>query len=104
MAVKILGLTNVPNAGDEFEILSNDREAKRLAEAIQDEERKLSLEGGVAPKKMSLDDLFGSAGSEEERKELRLIIKSDVQGSSEAIEHSLSGIKSDKVDLKNSIQ
>ena len=100
MAVKILGLTNVPNAGDEFEILSNDREAKRLAEAIQDEERMLSLEGGVAPKKMSLDDLFGSAGSEEDRKELRLIIKSDVQGSSEAIEHSLSGIKSDKVDLK----
>ena len=97
MAVKILGLTNVPGAGDEFEILSNDREAKRLAEAIQDEERQLSLEGGAAPKKMSLDDLFGSAGSQVDKKELRLIIKSDVQGSSEAIEHSLNGIKSEKL-------
>ena len=96
MAVKILGLTNVPGAGDEFEILSNDREAKRLAEAIQDEERQLSLEGGATPKKMSLDDLFGSAGSQVE-KELRLIIKSDVQGSSEAIEHSLVGLKATKL-------
>ena len=34
MAVKVLGLTNVPGAGDEFEILENDKEAKRLAEAI----------------------------------------------------------------------
>jgi translation initiation factor IF-2 len=100
MAVKILGLTNVPGAGDEFEVLSSDREAKQLAEAIQDEERQLALEGGATPKKMSLDDLFGSAGSQEEKKELRLIIKADVQGSSEAIAHSLSGIKSDKVELK----
>ena len=100
MAVKILGLTNVPGAGDEFEVLENDREAKRLAEAIQNEDRKLSLEGGLAPKKMSLDDLFGSAENIQDIKELRLIIKSDVQGSSEAIEHSLKGIKSDKVELK----
>jgi len=100
MAVKILGLTNVPGAGDEFEVLANDREAKRLSEAIQEEERALALQGGVAPKKMSLDDLFGSEGVQEEKKELRLIIKADVQGSIEAIEHSLSGIKSDKVELK----
>ena len=78
MAVKILGLTNVPGAGDEFEILSNDREAKRLAEAIQDEERQLHLKV-EHPKKMSLDDSFGSAGSQVDKKELRLIIKSDVQ-------------------------
>ncbi len=100
MAVKILGLTNVPGAGDEFEVLANDREAKRLSEAIQEEERALALQGGVAPKKMSLDDLFGSEGVQEEKKELRLIVKADVQGSIEAIEHSLSGIKSDKVELK----
>ena len=100
MAVKILGLTNVPGAGDEFEILENDKEAKRLAEAIQSEERKLALVGSSAPKKMSLDDLFGNSETSEEKKELRLIIKADVQGSIEAIEHSLSGINSDKVDLK----
>ena len=100
MAVKILGLTNVPGAGDEFEILENDKEAKRLAETIQNEERKLALEGNSTPKKMSLDDLFGNSETNEEKKELRLIIKADVQGSIEAIEHSLSGINSDKVDLK----
>jgi translation initiation factor IF-2 len=100
MAVKILGLTNVPGAGDEFEVLANDREAKRLSEAIQEEERALVLQGGAAPKKMSLDDLFGSEGVQEEKKVLRLIIKADVQGSIEAIEHSLSGIKSEKVELK----
>ena len=100
MAVKVLGLTNVPGAGDEFEILENDKEAKRLAEAIQSEERKLALAGSSAPKKMSLDDLFGNSETNEEKKELRLIIKADVQGSIEAIEHSLSGINSDKVDLK----
>ena len=49
---------------------------------------------------MSLDDLFGNSETSEEKKELRLIIKADVQGSIEAIEHSLSGINSDKVDLK----
>jgi len=100
MAVKILGLTNVPGAGDEFEVLANDREAKRLSEAIQEEERALALQGGAAPKKMSLDDLFGSEGVQQEKKELRLIIKADVQGSIEAIQHSLSGIKSEKVELK----
>ena len=98
-AVKILGLTNVPGAGEEFEVLANDREAKRLAEAMQEEERQLALQGGSTPKKMSLDDLFESAGDLDELKELKLIVKADVQGSIEAIEHSLSGVKSDKVKL-----
>ena len=99
-AVKILGLTNVPGAGDEFQTMSTDREAKQISEAMQQEERLLELSGGAgnAPKKMSLDDLFGAAASDE-KKELKLIIKADVQGSVEAIAHSLSGIKSDKVDV-----
>ena len=53
MAVKVLGLTNVPGAGDEFEILENDKEAKRLAEAIQSEERKLALAGSSVPKNVT---------------------------------------------------
>jgi translation initiation factor IF-2 len=97
-AVKILGLTNVPGAGDEFQVMADDREAKALSEEMQQEERMQSLEGGVAARKMSLDDLFGAAETDE-KKELRVIIKADVQGSVEAIKHSLSGIKSDKVDI-----
>ena len=98
MAVKLLGLTNVPGAGDEFQVMANDREAKALSEEMQQEERMQSLEGSAAPKKMSLDDLFGAADSAE-KKELKVIIKTDVQGSLEAISHSLKGIKSDKVEI-----
>jgi len=97
-AVKVLGLTSVPRAGDEFQVMANDREAKALSEALQQEARTQTLEGAVAPKKMSLDDLFG-AGESDEKKELKVIIKADVQGSLEAISHSLQGIKSDKVEI-----
>ncbi|MDF7798073.1 translation initiation factor IF-2 [Pontiellaceae bacterium B1224] len=97
-AVKILGLTNVPGAGDEFQVMANDKEAKNLSEDLQAEDRAAQLGGAVAPKKMSLDDLFG-AGASDEKKELKVIIKADVQGSVEAIAHSLSGIKSDKVEI-----
>jgi translation initiation factor IF-2 len=98
-AVKILGLTSVPGAGDEFQVMTNDREAKSISEEMQQEERTQALEGSAAPKKMSLDDLFGAAETTE-KKELKVIIKADVQGSLEAIEHSLKGIKSDKVEIK----
>jgi translation initiation factor IF-2 len=98
-AVKLLGLTNVPGAGSEFQVMDSDKEAKSLSEELQAEERAASLGGGTAaPKKMSLDDLFGTAGSID-KKELKVIIKADVQGSVEAIAHSLSGIKSDKVEI-----
>ncbi len=98
MAVKILGLTSVPGAGDEFQVMANDREARSISEEMQQENRVQTLEGAAAPKKMSLDDLFGAADSDE-KKELKVIIKADVQGSLEAIEHSLKGIKSDKVEI-----
>lgn len=98
-AVKVLGLTNVPGAGDEFQVMTSDKEAKGVSEEMQAEERAANLQGGAsAPKKMSLDDLFGAAASDE-KKELKVIIKADVQGSVEAIAHSLSGIKSDKVEI-----
>ena len=97
-AVKVLGLTNVPGAGDEFQVMANDKEAKNISEELQAEDRAMQLGGGVAPKKMSLDDLFGASASEV-KKELKVIIKADVQGSVEAIAHSLSGIKSDKVEI-----
>ncbi|MCF7848882.1 MAG: translation initiation factor IF-2 [Kiritimatiellales bacterium] len=97
MAVKCLGLTNVPGAGDEFQSYANDRDAKAIAATMQVEQRQMDLTGTTA-KKMSLDDLFNSAVSED-KKQLAVIVKADVQGSVEAIEHSLKQIKSDKVDL-----
>ena len=99
MAVKIMGLVNVPGAGDEFEVLANERDARRISEALQDEERNSALQGSIAPKKTSLDDLFSEGNQGEEKKVLRVILKADVQGSIEAINQALNGIQSDKVDL-----
>ena len=98
MAVKILGLTNVPSAGDEFQVMSSDREAKSISEEMQAEVRAQSLMG-KAPKKMTLDDLFGSEDAGPEKKVLKVLIKADVQGSTEAIAQSLAEIKSDKVEV-----
>ena len=99
MAVKILGLVNVPGAGDEFEVLTNEREAKRISETLQSEDRENALHGSMAPKKISLDDLFDGDNQNKEKKVLRLILKADVQGSIEAITQALNGIESEKVDL-----
>ena len=98
-AVKCLGLTGVPGAGDEFSACSNDKEAKQLSGEMLIEIKKQELTQARPRNKLSLDDLFGAAGSSK-IKELPVIIKCDVQGSIEAIQHSLEGIKSDKVKLK----
>ena len=100
MAVKVLGLVNVPGAGDYFEVLENEKEAKRKSEELQDEDRSLSLQDTNASKKITLDDLLNDVNSNNEKKELRIILKADVQGSTEAISQSLKGIDSNKVDLK----
>ena len=99
MAVKVLGLVNVPGAGDQFEVLKNEKDAKKRSEILQEEDRNLSLHGANAPKKITLDDLFNDNGANNDKKELRLIIKADVQGSIEAINQSLNGIDSNKIDL-----
>ncbi|MFA7370161.1 MAG: translation initiation factor IF-2, partial [Kiritimatiellales bacterium] len=97
-AVKCLGLTGVPGAGDEFTVCANAAEARQLSETLLADLKSADL--NQAPRgKVSLDDLFGKAGAGEV-KELNVIVKCDVQGSVEAITHSLEGIKSDKVKLK----
>ena len=97
-AVKCLGLTGVPGAGDEFVICANNKEAKQLSAELQAEGKELALTNASPRNKISLDDLFGDAASSNV-KELPLIIKCDVNGSIEAIQHALEGIKSEKVKL-----
>jgi translation initiation factor IF-2 len=99
-AVKCLGLTGVPSAGDEFTVCSSDKEAKQLSEELLAEIKEQQLTNAMPRNKLSLDDLFGGHADAAEIKELPVIIKCDVQGSIEAIQHSLEGIKSDKVKLK----
>lgn len=96
-AVKCIGLTGVPGAGDEFSVCANAAEAKQLSEMLLAEIKSADL-NQTSRAKISLDDLFGQAGAD--IKELNVIVKCDVQGSVEAITASLAGIKSDKVKLK----
>ena len=95
--VEILGLGDVPNAGDIFIAHENDKEAKYYAETFVAQNKEKLLEDTKT--KMSLDDLFSQiqAGS---LKELNLIIKADVQGSVEAVKQSLMKLSNDEVVVK----
>ena len=92
---KILGFSGLPDAGDELVVLKNDREAKQLAAERQAELRMQKL---AAPQRATLENLFESIAAGQ-KPTLKLVIKSDVQGSVEAIEGSLGQIESKKVDL-----
>ncbi|MCC5846048.1 MAG: translation initiation factor IF-2 [Verrucomicrobia bacterium] len=96
-AVKVMGLSDVPSPGDEFEIVKNDKVAKQMAAERQEDNRKSVLQG--PERGLSLDDLFAQAGMDD-IEELQILLKCDVKGSLEAITASLKDIKSDKVRLK----
>ncbi len=97
-AVKCMGLAGVPCAGDEVTVCATDKEAKQYSVGLLAEIKAETL-NKTSRSKLSLDDLFGSTAAGR-IKELPVVIKCDVQGSVEAIQHSLDAIKSDKVKLK----
>ena len=80
--VEILGLSDVPNAGEIFVACENDKEARNFAETFVSEGRERLLEETKA--RMSLDDLFSQIQAGD-LKELNIIVKADVQGSVEAV-------------------
>jgi translation initiation factor IF-2 len=94
--VKCLGLPGVPEAGAAFEVCSNEKAARQVAEQRQSDLKAAVL---TAPKRASLTSLFDRLKETSEKVELKLLIKGDVQGSIEAIEHALKEINSDKVTL-----
>ena len=95
--VEILGLSDVPGAGEVFLAHENDKEARNYAETFiaQNKEKKLE----ETRSKMSLDDLFNQI-QEGKLKELNLIIKADVQGSVEAVRQSLLKLSNEEVVVK----
>ena len=95
--VEILGLGDVPNAGDVFVSPETEKEARAFAETFIREGRVKLLDETKA--KMSLDDLFSQiqAGN---LKELDIIVKADVQGSVEAVKQSLVKLSNDEVVVK----
>jgi translation initiation factor IF-2 len=93
--VSIMGLSDVPNAGDLFEITSSEREARALVK-----QRELEAEEAAqAPSQATtLEQLFARFQSGEE-KELRLVIKADVQGSLEPIINSVNELSTDEIGI-----
>ncbi|ERN41388.1 translation initiation factor IF-2 [Rubidibacter lacunae KORDI 51-2] len=97
--VEVLGLTDVPAAGDEFEVFANEKEARALAERCLQEQRQTRLQRASRSRRVSLSGLSAQA-QEGELKELNLIVKADVQGSVEAIEGSLEQLPQNEVQVR----
>ena len=95
--VEILGLNDVPKAGEVFVATPNEKEARSFAETFISEGKNKLIEDTKA--KLSLDDLFSQikAGNV---KELPIIVKADVQGSVEAVKQSLVKLSNDEVVVK----
>ena len=99
VAVRVLGLNGVPDAGSEFSAVENERAARDLAEERSDARRKSEMDGDRRKTRTSLSDLFGRIG-DLTAKVLKVIVKADTQGSVEAIVGALREIKSQKVSLE----
>ena len=93
--VEIMGMSEVPNAGDVFNAVVDERMARELVQQRKDEKKNAAN----APVKASLEDLF-SRIQEGELKDLNIIVKADVQGSAEAIKQSLEKLSNDEVRVK----
>ena len=97
MPVEILGLGDVPNAGEILMAFDSDKEAKNFAAAFVDENKNRLLE--ETKSKLSLDNLFDQIHASD-LKELPIIVKADVQGSVEAVKQSLVKLSNDEVVVK----
>jgi translation initiation factor IF-2 len=98
-AVEVLGLSEVPAAGDEFEVFQNEREARAVADARFDANRQSRLQQAMSSRRVTLSALSQQA-KEGELKELNLILKADVQGSVEAILGSLQQLPQNEVQVR----
>ncbi|HEY0863881.1 MAG TPA: translation initiation factor IF-2, partial [Lacunisphaera sp.] len=98
MPVRVIGWSGSPDSGAKFITAKNAREAERLAEEAEDLLKKSTVTSDAAPKDVSLDALFANIAATQ-AKTLRVVLKSDVFGSLEAVKNVLEGIKSTKVSL-----
>jgi translation initiation factor IF-2 len=93
--VKIVGLSGLPEAGVEFNVMKTDKEARALSEQREQEARGSTT---AQPRGSRLEDLLTQL-KDGEMKKLHIVLKADVQGSLEAIADSLGKLKSEKVEL-----
>jgi len=98
-AVEALGFSEVPTAGDEFEVYPDEKSARAVVGDRASDARATRLAQQMASRRVSLAAMSGQA-SEGELKELNLILKADVQGSVEAILGSLEQLPKDEVQVR----
>ncbi|MFN3361251.1 MAG: translation initiation factor IF-2, partial [Pseudanabaenaceae cyanobacterium] len=97
--VEVLGLNELPQAGDEFEVFTDEKQARAIAEERAEAQRQSRLQQSLASRRISLGTVSAQA-QEGELKELNIIVKADVQGSVEAIVNSLSQLPQQEVQLR----
>ncbi len=95
-AVEILGLSEVPQGGDQVVAVPNDKAARVIAEKRQQMAREEMLKSN---QRMSLDDFFSQMG-DAEVKDLNIVIKADVQGSVQAVKQSLEKLSNEEVAVR----
>jgi translation initiation factor IF-2 len=98
-AVEVLGLSDVPAAGDDFEVYLDEKEARAVASDRSDQQRLSRLQQAMASRRVSLNTISAQA-QEGELKELNLILKADVQGSVEAILGALQQLPQKEVQVR----
>ncbi len=96
VAVRVLGLNGVPEAGSEFNVVESEKAARELAEKRQFEAKAAGLE---TRSKITLENLFAKL-EENDAKVLKMVVKADTQGSVEAIVDALNKVDSEKVSLE----
>lgn len=99
--VKIMGWSDTPSSGDEFEVVKNEKTAKRLVEErTLERRREASVEEEEEPKKPATIETLFEAIEKTRKKVFKVVVKCDVHGSTEAVTDILEAIQSDKVDLE----
>ena len=94
-AVRITGLSGIPEAGSEFIVVSSEKEARKIAEMRQQDLREKEL---LQSRQVSLENILQKA-QDSNKKILNIILRADTHGSVEALKHSLMKIKSDKAEI-----
>jgi translation initiation factor IF-2 len=94
--VEIFGLSSVPQAGEPFEVYSDDKTARQVAQSREMSQREETL---IARQRVSLQDLYSQV-KEGKLKDLNLVLKADVQGSLEALRGSLASLVNEEVQVQ----
>ena len=94
--VEIAGMSEVPNAGDVFNAVDDERMAREL---VEERKEKAKLEANAGSRKVSLEDLFARI-QQGEMKDFNIIVKADVKGSAEAVKASLEKLSNEEVRVR----